>query len=83
MSPRTKVQREQDLRPSSPEEHLGSIEDAAAFLAEAQTEALIRRAELERRTRLAVAAGLSLRRIAQAAGLSHTTIQTIAAEESK
>ncbi len=83
MSRPTKVQKEQDLRPTGPEDHFASVEDAAAFLAECQNEALLRRAELERRVRLAVGAGLSMRRIAKAARLSHTTIQTIAAEESK
>ena len=77
MSPRTKVQREQDLRPLTLEEHLASVEDAAAFLAEAQNEALRRRAELERRIRLAQGAKASLRKIAKASGLSHTTVQTI------
>ena len=66
--------------PMDSQEHLASVEDAAAFLAEAQNEALLRRAELERRIRLAHAAKVSGRQIAQAAGLSHTTIQTIAAE---
>lgn len=77
MNPRTKVQRQQDLRPVTPEEHLASVEDAAAFLAEAQNEALLRRAELERRIKLALRANLATRKIAAVAGLSHMTISTI------
>ncbi len=77
MSPRTKVQREQDLRPTTPEEHLASIEDAATFLAEVHNEALLRRAELGRRVVLARTAGVSLRRIATAAGVSHDTVRRI------
>ena len=63
--------------PSAQNEHLAAVEDAAAFLGEAQNECLLRRAELERRIRLALAMNVSGRQIAHAAGLSHTTVQTI------
>ena len=65
---------EQDL---SPAELIASVEDAAAFLAETHAEALKRRAELDRRIKVARGARLSLRRIALAAGMSHTQIQRI------
>ena len=74
MSPRTKVQSEPDL---SPDAMIEAIEDQAAFLAEIHDEALLRRAELDRRIKVARAARLSLRRIALAAGMSHTQIQRI------
>lgn len=77
MSPRTKVQIEHDLRPVTPDEMIASIEAAAAFLAETHNEALRRRAELDRRIKVARSARLSLRRIATAAGMSHTQIQRI------
>lgn len=77
MSPPPKVQTGPSL---SPEEHLERVEDAAAFLAEAQAEVVSRRAELDRRIVEASGSKLSLRRIAFMARLSHTKVQTIVKE---
>lgn len=85
MTPRTKVQSNPNLRPSIPksmqpkttEEHLASVEDAAAFLQAAQAEVDRCRAELDRRVVLARTKKVSLRRIAGASGLSHQTIARI------
>lgn len=70
MSVRSKVLRGQA-------ESLEAVESACAFLAEAQAEVEARRAKLDEAIREARAAGLSTRRIAEVAGVSHDTVRRI------
>lgn len=77
MSHPPKVQSGLDL---SPAWHLERLEAAAVFLAEAQAEVVVRRAELDRRIVAASGSKLSLRAIARQVNLSHTKVQTIVGE---
>ena len=70
MSQRSEVLREQA-------EGLEAVENACAFVAEAQSEVYERRAKLDERIREARTTGLSTRRIAEVAGVSHDTVRRI------
>lgn len=58
-------------------ESLEAVENACAFLAEMQSEVETRRAKLDETIREARASGISTRRIAEVAGLSHDTVRRI------
>lgn len=70
MSTSTEVLREQA-------KSLEAVENACAYLAEAQAEVVTRRGELDEKIKATRGLGISTRRIAEVAGVSHDTVRRI------